>query len=52
MVYLFFKCTLADGSMYKVCDIFRVEKHKIVELWNIIEIGVENIQSLNNNGIF
>ncbi len=31
MVYLFHKYTLADDNVNKVCDIFRVENHKIVE---------------------
>ena len=52
MVYILHKCTLADGSINKVCDIFRVENHKIVEHWDVIERGVEKIQSLNSNGIF
>ena len=52
MVYLFHKCTLADDNVNKVCDIFRVENHKIVEHWDVIERGVEKIQSINKNGIF
>ena len=51
MVYLFHKCTLADDNVNKVGDIFPVENHKIVEHWDVIERGVEKIQSLNNNGI-
>ena len=52
MVYLFHKCTLADDNVNKVCDIFRVENHKIVEHWDVIERSVEKIHPLNNNGIF
>ncbi len=52
MMYLFHKYTLANGSVNKVCDIFRVENHKIVEHWDVIERSVEKIHPLNNNGIF
>ena len=52
MMYLFHKYTLANGRVNKVCDIFRVENHKIVEHWDVIERGVEKIQSINKNGIF
>lgn len=52
MMYLFHKYTLANGSVNKICDIFRVENHKIVEHWDVIERGVEKIHPLNNNGIF
>lgn len=52
MVYILHKCTLGDGSVNKVCDIFRVENSKIAEHWDVIERGVDKIQSFNNNGIF
>ena len=52
MFYILHKCTLANGSINNLCDIFRVENHKIVEYWDVIERGVEKIQSLNNNRIF
>lgn len=37
---------------YKVCDIFRLENHQIVEHWDVIESHLEKVKSINNNGIF
>ena len=52
MVFLFHKCTFADGTVNKVCDIFRLENHQIVEHWDVIESHLEKVKSINNNGIF
>ena len=52
MVYVFFKCTLANGHVNKVCDIYRLQAGQLAEHWDIIEHNVEKIQSVNNNGIF
>ena len=52
MVYVFFKCTLANGHVNKVCDIYRMANHKLAEHWDIIEKNVESIKSNNSNGIF
>lgn len=52
MVFLFHKCTFADGTINKVCDIFRLENHQIVEHWDVIESHLEKVKSINNNGIF
>ena len=34
MVYVFFKCTLGNGSINKVCDIYRLEDGKLAEHWD------------------
>lgn len=52
MVYVFFKCTLANGHVNKVCDIYRLQAGQLAEHWDIIEHNVEKIQSVNNNGLF
>ena len=52
MVYVFFKCTLSNGHVNKVCDIYRMQGHKLAEHWDIIEKNVESIKSNNSNGIF
>lgn len=51
-VYVFFKCTLANGIINKVCDIYRIENSKLVEHWDIIEHNVERIKAVHDNGIF
>ena len=52
MVYVFFKCTLKNGHVNKVCDIYRLEGGQLAEHWDIIEHNVEDIKSRNSNGIF
>ncbi len=52
MVYVFFKCTLANGHINKVCDIYRLHQGKLAEHWDVIEHNVENIESINGNSIF
>ena len=51
-VYVFFKCTLANGIINKVCDIYRIENSMLVEHWDVIEHNVEIIKAVHNNGIF
>lgn len=52
MVYVFYKTTIPDGSISKVCDIYRVENNKIAEHWDVIESHVEKIKSVNHNSVF
>ena len=52
MVYVFYKCSLPDGTVNKVCDIYRVEGNKIVEHWDVIESHVEKVKSVNKNSLF
>ena len=52
MVYVFFKCTLQNGHVNKVCDIYRLQDGQLAEHWDIIEHNVEDTQSRNGNGLF
>ena len=52
MVYVFFKCTLKNGHVNKVCDIYRLQDGQLAEHWDVIEHNVEGIQSRNGNGLF
>ncbi len=52
MVYVFFKCTMADGSVNKVCDIYRLEGGKLAEHWDVVDHNVEKITPVNANGLF
>lgn len=51
-VYVFFKCLLSDGTINKVCDIYRIEDSKLVEHWDIVEHHVEKIKAVHDNGLF
>ena len=37
IVYVFFKCTLENGAINKVCDIYRIEDGKLAEHWDVVE---------------
>ena len=52
MVYVFFKCTLKNGHVNKVCDIYRLQDGQLAEHWDIIEHNVEGVKSRNDNGLF
>ena len=52
MVYVFFKCTLANGSVNKVCDIYRLEDGLLAEHWDVVEHNVGDIKPVHNNGLF
>lgn len=52
MVYVFFKCSLKNGHVNKVCDIYRLEDGRLAEHWDIIEHNVEGVKSRNGNGLF
>ena len=52
MVYVFFKCTLANGSINKVCDIYRLEDGMLAEHWDVVEHNVENLTPVHQNGLF
>lgn len=51
-VHVFFKCTLANGIINKVCDIYRIENFMFVEHWDVIEHNVDIIKAVHENGIF
>ena len=52
MVYVFFKCTLGNGAINKVCDIYRIEDGKLAEHWDVVEHNVQDIVPVHNNGLF
>ena len=52
MVYVFFKCTMGDGSINKVCDIYRLENGKLAEHWDVVNHNVQDIVPVNDNGLF
>ena len=52
MVYVFFKCTLANGIINKVCDIYRLEDGKLAEHWDVVQHDVGNIECANGRGLF
>lgn len=52
MVFVFFKCTLANGSINKVCDIYRLEDGMLAEHWDVIEHNVNDVTPIHGNGLF
>lgn len=52
MVYVFFKCTMGNGSVNKVCDIYRLEDGMLAEHWDVVEHDVGNIVPKHDNGLF
>lgn len=52
MVFVFFKCTLANGAINKVCDIYRLEDGMLAEHWDVIEHNVNDVVPLHGNGLF
>ena len=52
IVYVFFKCTLENGAINKVCDIYRIEDGKLAEHWDVVEHNVQDIVPVHNNGLF
>lgn len=52
LVYVFFKCSLTDGSVNKVVDIYRIEDDLLAEHWDVVEHHLEKLQPLHSNGLF
>ncbi len=52
MVYVFFKCTLENGMINKVCDIYRLENGLLAEHWDVVEHDVGGIVPRHKNGLF
>ena len=52
IVYVFFKCTLENGAINKVCDIYRIEDGQLAEHWDVVEHNVQDIVPVHNNGLF
>lgn len=49
---VFFKCTLENGTVNKVMDIYRIQDGKLSEHWDIIEHDVGGIISRNGRDLF
>ena len=52
MVYVFFKCTLENGTVNKVCDIYRIQDGKLAEHWDVVDHDVGDIKPVNGNSLF
>lgn len=51
-VFVFFKCTLGNGSINKVCDIYRLVDGKLAEHWDVVEHNVQDLVPVHSNGLF
>ncbi|SDB03867.1 nuclear transport factor 2 family protein [Eubacterium oxidoreducens] len=51
-VYVFFKCTLENGSVNKVVDIYRLEDGMLAEHWDVVEHNVDQYKPVHDNGLF
>ena len=51
-VIVFFKCTLGNGAVNKVCDIYRMEDGMLAEHWDVVEHEVHLYHPVNDNGVF
>ena len=52
MVFIFFKCTMGNGSVNKVVDIYRLQDGQLAEHWDVVEHGVENVVPVSGNDLF
>lgn len=52
LVYVFFKCTLENGSINKVGDIYRIEDGHLAEHWDVVEHRLEQLTPLHSNALF
>ena len=52
IVFVFFKCTLENGMINKVCDIYRMEDGMLAEHWDVIEHNVNDVKPVHGNGLF
>lgn len=54
MVYVFFRCTLENGMVNKVMDIYRLADGKLQEHWDVVEhdVAQKEREAVNDNGIW
>ena len=54
LVVVFFKCTMGNGMVNKVFDMYRVTDGKLAEHWDSVEhdVNVAAITAVNGNGPF
>ena len=52
-VAVFFKCTCrANGTINKVCDIYRLQDGKLAEHWDVVDHDVKEFSEVNGRSIF
>ena len=52
-VAVFFKCTCrANGTINKVCDIYRLQDGKLAEHWDVVEHDVKEFSEVNGRSLF
>lgn len=53
-VYVFFRCTLGNGIVNKVMDVYRLEDGMLAEHWDVVEHDVAQKERdiVNDNGIW
>ncbi len=52
IVVVFFKCTMGNGSVNKVFDMYRLRDGKLCEHWDSVEHDVQNCVPKHDNGLF
>ena len=54
IVYVFFRCTLGNGTVNKVVDIYRLEDGMLAEHWDVVEhdVAAKMAAGKNSHGIF
>ena len=52
LVFVFFKCTMGNGMVNKVCDIYRLEDGMLAEHWDVVDHNVGDVVSVNGHGLF
>ena len=51
-VALFFKCTLENGMVNKVMDLYRIEDGKLAEHWDVVEHDIGGKKSKSGRELF
>ncbi len=51
-VAVFFKCTLENGSVNKVVDIYRLQDGKLAEHWDVVEHDVGGLVPTSGRDLF
>ena len=54
MVYVFFKCTMGNGVINKVMDMYRIQDGRLAEHWDVVEhdVAAKMAAGKNSHGIF
>ena len=52
LVCVFFQCTMGNGTVNKVFDLYRVQDGRLAEHWDCVEHDVGSLQPVNGNGLF